>query len=62
MEPLFVVAKITESPGKNDNLLFHSKLFQVWLWALLSFEGDYDQLTVTVLLRLATRRKNVLCM
>jgi len=27
MEQLFVVAKIIESPGKNDCLLFHSKLF-----------------------------------
>jgi len=27
MEPLFVVAKIIGSPGKNDSLLFHSKLF-----------------------------------
>jgi len=32
MEPLFVVAKIVESTGKNDRLLFHSKLFEVWLW------------------------------
>jgi len=29
MELLFVVAKIIGSPGKNDSLLFHSKLFQV---------------------------------
>jgi len=29
MEPLFVVAKIMGSPGKNDSLLFYSKLFQV---------------------------------
>jgi len=27
MEPVFVAGKI--SPGKNDSLLFHSKLFQV---------------------------------
>jgi len=27
MEPLFVVAKIAGSHGKNDSLLFHSKLF-----------------------------------
>jgi len=27
MEALFVVAKIIGSPGKNDSLLFHSKLF-----------------------------------
>jgi len=27
MEPFFVVAKIIESPDKNDGLLFHSKLF-----------------------------------
>jgi len=27
MDPLFVVAKIIGSPGKNDSLLFHSKLF-----------------------------------
>jgi len=25
MEPLFVVAKIIGSPGKNDNPLFHLK-------------------------------------
>jgi len=30
MEPLFVVAKKIESPDKND-LLFHSKIFWVWL-------------------------------
>jgi len=27
MELLFVVAKKIGSPGKNDSLLFHSKLF-----------------------------------
>jgi len=27
MELLFVVAKIIGSPGKNDSLLLHSKLF-----------------------------------
>jgi len=27
MELLFVVAKLVGSPGKNDSLLFHSKLF-----------------------------------
>ena len=27
MELLFVIAKIIGSPGKNDSLLFHSKLF-----------------------------------
>jgi len=27
MEPLFVAAKILGSLGKNDSLLFHSKLF-----------------------------------
>jgi len=27
MEPLFVVAKIIGSPGKNGSLRFHSKLF-----------------------------------
>jgi len=27
MEPVFVAGK--KSPGKNDSLLFHSKLFQV---------------------------------
>jgi len=34
VEPLFVVAKIIGSPGKNDSLLFHSKLFLVWLLPL----------------------------
>jgi len=27
-EPLFVAAKIIASPGKNDSLLFHSKLLK----------------------------------
>jgi len=59
MEPLLVAGKV--SPGKNDSLLFHSKLFQVWLWPLRSIECDYDYYKVlsaitaiTVLLRLAT--------
>jgi len=34
MEPLFIVAKIIGSPGRNDSLLFHSKLFYVWWWPL----------------------------
>jgi len=34
MELLIVVAKIVGSPGKNDSLLFHSKLLKVWLWPL----------------------------
>jgi len=32
MEPLFVIAKIIGSLGKNDSLLFHSKLVKMWLW------------------------------
>jgi len=39
MEPLFVVAKMTGSPGKNDSLLFHSKLFRVWLWVMTITRG-----------------------
>jgi len=45
MEPLFVVAKIIGSSGKNDCLLFHSKLFYVrlwYLWLLYSFDRHYD--------------------
>jgi len=42
VEPLFVVAKTIGSPGKNDSLLFHSKLFKLWLWPLQSFERDDD--------------------
>jgi len=42
MEPLFVVAQIIGFPGKNDSLLFHSKI-------VLSVI-----MTITVLLRLAT--------
>jgi len=48
MEPLFVIAKIIRSLGKNDSLLFHSKLFKC----------DYDHhkvlsviMTFAVLLR-----------
>jgi len=41
-EPLFVVAEIIGSPGKNDSLLFHSNIFWVWLWPLQSFERNYD--------------------
>jgi len=59
MEPVFVAGK--KSPGKNDSLLFHSKLFQVWLWPLVSVECDYDHykvlsviMVITALLRLAT--------
>ena len=44
MQPLVVVVKILGSPGKNDSLLFHSKMFYVWLWALQCFTCDYDHL------------------
>jgi len=61
MEPFFVVDKIIGSSSKNDSLLFHSKLYAVWLWPLQSSECDYDHykvlsviMTITVLLRLAT--------
>jgi len=37
MEPFSVEGKIIGSPGKNDHLLFHWKLFQVRLWPLQSF-------------------------
>jgi len=52
MEPLFVVAKIIGSPGKNDNLIFHSKLFQFY-YDLLSF--NYDQVvSVIITIRYST--------
>jgi len=53
METLFVVAKIMESPGKNDSLLFHPNCFK----------RAYDHykvlsmiMTIAVLLHLATHK------
>jgi len=55
VEPLFVVAKIIGSPGKNDFLLFSFKN---------CFKCDYDHnkissgiMTITLLLRLATHEQ-----